>query len=390
MNIKNILFSLLIGFAGWSAMSQELVRPVITGAPFLQVVPDARAGGMGETGVSTLPDVFSQFHNPSKFLFMKEESKGVGLSYIPQFIGYANDIFLGNAAYFQRLNERSALSTSFTYFSFGNFQAEEQMGNQIITQGSFVPNEMAFDASYSLKLNDNFGMSVTGRYIRSDITNEQNSTEVELKTANAIAADVSGYYISAPFDAHVNKWTFGFNLKNLGSKLEYSDESGFSYPLPTSLKLGGGYHIASGSDDMLSFYAEALKYLVPASDDNRKLPQEGSFAGWFDSFSDAPGGFSEEMKEVILSLGSEINFNDNFSFRAGYITQNREKGYRNHLSMGMGVGYQAFVFHFAYQTPLSDRVSFKEDKVLKFSLSVNIDKFYTPKKDLEGSQVSGL
>lgn len=390
MKFKYIFITLLLCYVSHNGFSQELVRPVITGAPFLQVVPDARAGGMGETGVATLPDAFSQFHNPAKFLFMKEEGQGLGISYIPQFIGYANDIFLANAAYFQKLNERSALSASLTYFSFGQMNIEDQMGDEIISQGSFVPNEMALDASYSLKLNENFGMSVTGRYIRSDITDNQSSTEVQLKTANAVAADVSGYYISDASGAHVNKWTAGFNLKNLGSKLEYSNENGFSYPLPTSLKVGGGYHIASGRDDMLSFYAEALKYLVPATDDNRQLPQESAAAGWFDSFTDAPGGFSEEMKEVILSLGSEINFNENFSFRTGFITQNREKGYHNHVSVGLGLAYEAFVFDFAYQTPVSDYISFKEDKVLKFSLSMNLEGLFNSGSSRKEPQVGAL
>ncbi len=373
MKTKNILLGLLVFLAGLTAESQELVRPVITGAPFLQVVPDARAGGMGETGVATLPDAFAQFHNPAKFLFAGERASGVGLSYIPQFVGYANDVFHANAAYYQQLNERSALSGSFTYFSFGNVEVEEQMGNEIISQGSFVPNEMALDLSYSLKLNEKFGMAVTARYIRSDITDNQNRTEVQLKTGNAVSADVSGYYVSAPLDQHINKWTLGFNLKNLGSKLKYADEEGFDYPLPTSLKLGGGYHLATGKNDVLSFYGEALKFLVPATDDQRNLPDNGAVGGWFSSFGDAPGGFSEEMKEVIVSVGTEFNFNDTFKLRTGYITQSREKGYRNHITVGAGVAYDRFIFDFGYQAPIINDVSFNQDKVLKFSLSMDLN-----------------
>ncbi|APG60344.1 type IX secretion system outer membrane channel protein PorV [Christiangramia salexigens] len=373
MNTNNIFLGLLIALSGLSAKSQELVRPVITGAPFLQVVPDARAGGMGETGVATLSDAFSQFHNPAKFLFAGEKASGVGLSYIPQFVGYANDVFHANVAYYQQLDERSALSGSLTYFSFGNVQVEEQMGNEIITQGSFVPNEMALDFSYSLKLKENFGMSVSARYIRSDITDNQSRTEVQLKTGNAVSADISGYYMSAPMESRENKWTLGFNLKNLGSKLKYADEAGFDYPLPTSLKLGGGYHIASGKNDVLSFYGEALKFLVPATDDQRNLPDNSAAGGWFSSFGDAPGGFSEEMKEVILSIGTEFNFNDNFKLRTGYITQSREKGYRNHITVGAGVAYDRFMFDFGYQAPIVNEVSFQQDKVLKFSLSFDLN-----------------
>jgi hypothetical protein len=373
MKIKFLYTGIILAFISLTVNSQELVRPVITGAPFLQVVPDARAGGMGESGVATLPDTYAQFHNPAKFLFSGQEASGVGLSYVPQFIGYADDVFHANVAYYQQLNERSSLGSSLTYFSFGNVEVEEQMGNEIINQGSFVPNEMALDLSYALKLNDNFGMAVTGRYIRSDITNNQNRTEISLKTANAVSADVSGYYTSAALEERVNKWTLGFNLKNLGSKLNYSDEEGYSYPLPTSLKIGGGYHLATGKNDLLSFYGEALKFLVPATDDNRNMPHDSSAAGWFNSFGDAPEGFSEEMKEVIFSLGSEFNFNEIFKLRTGYITQSREKGFRNHITVGAGVIYDRFMFDFAYQAPIANSLSFSQDKVMKLSLSIDLN-----------------
>src|SRR5690554_3351206 len=132
MMIKNIVVSIILGFSGFSAMSQQLVRPLVTGAPFLQIVPDARAGGMGESGVSTLPDAFAQFHNPAKFLFLQEGAQGIGLSYIPQFIGYANDIFYANAGYYNKLSERSAVSGSLTYFNYGSVNVEEEAGDQII------------------------------------------------------------------------------------------------------------------------------------------------------------------------------------------------------------------------------------------------------------------
>ncbi|GAA4314315.1 type IX secretion system outer membrane channel protein PorV [Pontixanthobacter gangjinensis] len=372
MKIKYIIIALLSVLAVNSAKSQELVRPVITGAPFLQVVPDARAGGMGETGVASLPDDFAQFHNPAKFLFSGMESRGIGLSYIPQFIGYANDVFHANAAYHQKLNERSALSGSLTYFSFGEMEVEEEMGNTIINQGSYKPTEMALDLSYSLMLNEKFGMAITGRYIRSNLADNLGSSNIQFKTANAVSADISGYYVSAPISARENIWTLGFNLKNLGSKLQYAEEEGYSYPLPTSLKLGGGYHIASGSNDVLSFYAEALKFLVPATDDQRNLPDNTVVGGWFSSFGDAPDGFSEELKEVIFSLGTEFSFNENLKFRTGYITQSKEKGYRNHVTLGAGFAYDRFVFDFGYQAPVKTDVSFKQDNLLKFSLSIDL------------------
>src|SRR5690606_17886340 len=120
--------------------------------------------------------------------------------------------------------------------------------DQIISQGSFAPNEFAIEGAYSLKLNDKFGMSVTGRYIRSDISDNQYTSSINYITGQAVSVDVSGYYSSVPYDVHVNRWTLGFNIKNIGSKLKY-EESGFEYFLPTYLKIGGGYHIASSDND---------------------------------------------------------------------------------------------------------------------------------------------
>lgn len=378
MTTKYIILSLFICSLSLSVSGQQLIRPVITGAPFLQIVPDARAGGMGDAGVATIPDAYSQFHNPAKFLFMEEGDQGIGLSYIPQFVGYADDIFYANAGYYNKLSDRAAISGSLTYFNFGNVDLEEEVGDQIITQGSFVPNEFAVDFSYSLKLNDKFGMAVTARYIRSDITDNQANTMVALKTGQAISADVSGFYTSKPMDLHVNRWTLGFNLKNVGSKLKYSNESGFDYSLPTSLKLGGGYHIATSKKDYVSFYAEALKYLVPATDDNRNIPDDSAIGGIFNSFGDAPDGFSEEMKEVIFSLGGELNFNEKFTIRTGFVTQNRDKGYRNHVTFGAGLNWNNFMFDFAYQSPVSSYINFENDKIVKISIAFKFDKPVKP------------
>ncbi|HSI68724.1 MAG TPA: type IX secretion system outer membrane channel protein PorV [Gillisia sp.] len=373
MKIKNIIASTLFGLIGFTALSQQLVRPVVTGAPFLQIVPDARAGGLGESGVSTLPDAFAQFHNPAKFLFLEEGAQGIGISYIPRFIGYANDIFYANAGYYQKLSNRAAISGALTYFNYGNVNIEEQMGDQIINQGSFSPNEFAVEGAYSLKLNDRFGMAVTARYIRSDISDNQFSSSINYITGQAVGVDVSGYYTSVPLDLHQNRWTLGFNLKNIGSKIKYA-ENGLDYFLPTYLKIGGGYHIASLNNDNLSFYAEAMKFLVPSTDNQFNLPTNSSIGGIFSSFTDAQDGFSEELKEILFSFGSELKFHENFTLRAGYLTQHRDKGYNNHITVGAGLNWNQFTADFAYQSPITSYVVLREDKVLKLSLTYKFDR----------------
>ena len=379
MNIKNILLSFSLGIIGHLATCQELVRPVITGAPFLQIVPDARAGGMADIGVASLPDSYSQYHNPAKFLFLGEETNGIGLSYIPKFQGFANDIFHANAAYYHQLNERSVLSGSFTYFSFGRVEVEEEIGGEVINQGSLVPNEMAIDFSYNLAMSENYGMAVSARYIRSNIINNQSKESVEYRAANAVAVDVSGYYLSAKPADRENMYSLGFTLKNLGSKLSYSNEESLGYPLPAFLKIGGGYHIMLGGDDALSFYGEAMKFLVTSTGDNGSMQDNSAAAGWYKSFTDAPDGFSEELKEVIFSVGSEYNYNNVLRLRAGYITQSREKGNLNHLTFGGGIAYERFNFDVAYQNPLGDNAGFERTNVFKLSLSIDLN-YQSPSK----------
>lgn len=375
MNYHKDFFTILafvLCFSIFPATSQELVRPVVTGVPFLQIAPDARSGGIGEAGVATLPGTYSHFHNPAKYLFMQETNRGIGLSYIPQFTGFATDIFHASANYFQRLNPRSAVSGGITYFSYGQVSLEEEMGGQIISQGNFSPNEFAFDAAYSLQLNENFSMSVAGRYIRSSITDDRMGSSAQLKAGQSIAADITGFYNSAPL-LHQDKWTAGFSLKNIGPAIEYSSEAGYEYPLPTSIKLGAGYHLAFGEQDYLSFYAETMKFLVLSTDDERNIPEQSAIGGIFSSFSDAPGGFSEEMKEFIYSFGSEYNLRDQFKLRAGFITQNEEKGSHNHLTVGAGAAWENFLIDLAYKYPISDRAASIQDKVLRISLSYSFN-----------------
>lgn len=372
MKLKDIILLFLLGVTSKS-FGQELERPVISGAPFLNMVLDARSGGMGETGVATLGDPHSQFHNPAKYLFFDDsESRGISTSYVPQYMGYSDDIFLGNLTYFQQITERSSFSGSVTYSSFGKVEIEELMGSEFINQGTFNPNEFSIDASYGLRLNEYFGMAVTGRYIRSDIT-ESVLENLVWNTANAVAVDISGYYTSAP-NLKNTFWSLGFNLKNLGTKLKYADNENFSYPLPTSLKVGGGYHFNSGTEGLISINSEIQKYLIPSLDRNGDIPEDSVLEGLFTSFADAEEGFGEELKELIYHLGAEYTYNEKFSFRTGYSYQNEEKGMKNHWTIGSGLKWERLLFDFAYQFPLASQVPLRNGNALRVSISINLGK----------------
>ena len=83
-------------------------RVITTGLPFMLIAPDARSAAMGDIGVATSVDAYSQQWNPAKYAFSEAKS-GISLSYTPYLSKLVNDISLGYVTYFNRLNEYSAL-----------------------------------------------------------------------------------------------------------------------------------------------------------------------------------------------------------------------------------------------------------------------------------------
>lgn len=382
-------------------------RVITTGVPFLLITPDARAGGMGELGVATSPDTYSQQWNPAKYAFANEQI-GVGISYTPYLSDLVNDIFLGNLTFYNRINERSAWSASIKYFSLGEIEIITQQQADI---GNFTPlierpNELAIDASYALRLSDQFSMSVTGRFLRSDLK-LQSQQDVEANAASTFAVDIAGYYQSEEiaYDNYNGRWRAGFNISNLGPKLKY-DELGQENFLPTQLKLGGGFDFIFDEYNKLAVSAEVNKLLVPTppilgfvdkDDDGNQDSDDlstpdvdeseptiivegqddnvGFVSGIFQSFGDAPGGFSEELKEFTWALGAEYWYQDSFALRVGYFNESEIKGARKFFTLGAGFKYSAVKIDVSYLFSAS-KVRNPLENTLRFSLTFNLGETY--------------
>ncbi len=367
-----------LGLLGMYVTAQQttITRPVLTGAPFLRVAPDARAGGLGDQGVATTSDIFSQYWNPSKYLF-SNHTAGLGISYTPYLSNLTNDVFLLNATFYTFLGqeERSNLGVSIYYFNLGEIQLNNIVGNQIVEQGIAKPNEFSIDASYSLKLSDFYSMSVTGRYIRSDLFNNVSNTEnSQTKAASSFAVDISGYFQS---DKHTSVGDLdgrvrgGFQISNIGPKLDYSDSDENESFLPTNLRLGGGYDFFLDDYNRIGINLEAAKLLVPTPQEDGTIPDDGVLEGIFASFSDAPGGGSEEFKEITYSVAAEYSYNEQFSFRTGYFHESPEKGARQYLTLGAGLRYQRFGIDVSYLITTS-KVNSALDNTLRFGLTWNM------------------
>ncbi len=357
-------------------------NPILTGAPFLRISPDARAGGLGDQGVATSADNYSQYWNAAKYAFAPDYS-GVAFSYTPYMSSLTNDVFLLNATFYTFLgqDERSTLGASIYYFNMGEIDLNELVGNQVVSTGRAKPNEFSIDLSYGLRLSDNYSMAVTGRFIRSDLFNGVNDAQVQ--AANTFAVDLAGYYQSETMSTNSfdGKLRGGFQISNIGPKLDYSNSEDNASYLPTTLRLGVGYDFKFDDYNKIAVTTEFSKLLVPTpsyeKDENgdpipgtKYIPNKGVMSGIFSSFGDAPGGGSEELKEIMYSIGAEYSYNEALFIRAGYFHESELKGDRQHMTLGLGLKYNAFAFNASYLIPTS-KTNSALDNTLRFGIAWN-------------------
>ena len=374
--MKKIVVNIFLIFNLLNLYSQDR-RVITTAVPFLMISADARASGLGEQGVATSPDAFSQHWNPAKYVFLDNKS-GVGVSYTPYLSKLVSDVFLANLNYYNIIDDRSSWSTSFKYFSLGDIDILQNPQDIPYLEN---PNEFTLDASYILKLNDNFSMGVTGRYLMSDV--KLQSVDSDSSSASSFAVDISGFYQSdeRAYENFNGLWRFGFNISNMGPKMKY-EELGKNNFIPTNLKLGSAFDFIFDSSNKLSINSELNKLLVPSP----SIPIYNSndqiigynqadvtfLSGLFKSFGDAPDGFNEELKEITLSLGLEYTYNDSFALRVGYFGENEDKGARKYVTFGTGFSLEEIDLDLSYLLSSSSVISPLEN-TLRFSFTYNFN-----------------
>jgi len=379
--MKRIIISALLVIVAVNAKAQEEGerRVITTAVPFVLIAADARAAGMGDMGVATSVDAFSQQWNPAKYAF-SESKQGIGVTYTPYLSQLVNDIFLGNVTYFNRLNERSAIGASFKYFSLGDIELRETAEQIPLIQS---PNELTFDVSYSLRLSERFSMAVAGRYLRSDL--KLQVSDEDATAGSSFAVDIAGYYQSEEitYNDFDGRWRGGFNISNIGPKIKY-DEVGQENFLPTNLRLGGGFDFLLDAYNRIGVTAEVNKLLVPTPPVRDRDPNSPTFGevlsgedddvtffkGIFQSFNDAPDGFSEELKEFTWALGVEYVYQDSFSLRTGYFNESDLKGSRKFASLGAGFKYTSINIDISYLFSTS-KVRSPLEGTLRFGLTFN-------------------
>lgn len=358
-------------------------NPVHTAVISQTITPDARAGGMGEVGAATDPDVASQYWNPAKYPFCISRS-GVTMGYTPWLRQLVNDMNIANLTGYYRIGDYSAVSASMHYFSLGEVYTNFPEDGSTASDDAMTikPYEMSFDVAYSLMLSEKFSLGAGVRFLLSDMS--YTATE-ETSATTAFAADLACYYQN-----YVNigqrecQLGLGLYLRNIGSKMSFAGSNRSEF-IPTNMRLGASLMIPINEYNRFTIAADANKLLVPTrpikndgetdQDYQTRLDDEyynvGSISGIFKSFSDAPGGFKEELEEVQWSIGAEYTYNDRFSLRGGYHHEAENKGNRKYFTVGAGFRMSAFSLDASYV--IATAKSNPLDQTLRFSLNFDID-----------------
>ena len=383
-----VAVSTLAAFADNSnTIKNDEFNPITTGVTSLSIAPDARGASMGDLGAATEPDANSQYWNPSKYAFAYS-SGGVSLSYTPWLRKLVNDIFLANVAGYYKIGsgDNQAISASLRYFSLGEVTTNDPSG---ATTQSLNPYEMSIDLGYSRKLSEKFSMGVVFRYIYSDLGFSDSYSGDQSTGASAFAADISGYFQTWPIVGRSEcQWAWGWDISNIGTKVSY-DNGNYPAYLPTNLRIGTSFTFPLADYHNLAINLDANKLLVPARprekdfDTNTTEGQQAyldavedwenmsPITGIFKSFSDAPGGFKEELREIMWSLGAEYSYNNQFFLRAGYFYENAMKGNRQYF--GLGAGFSLNVVRLDASYMLATAQSSPLDQTLRFTLTFDMD-----------------
>jgi hypothetical protein len=350
---------------------------ISTAVPFLMIAPDSRAGAMGDAGVATSPDGYSQNWNSSKLAFIGSPF-GVTISYTPWLKKLVNDINLAYVSGYYRLDENQTFGIGLRYFSMGtiNFMKDAET-----SLGSFSPHEMAVDASYNRKLTDHFSLGLVGRFIYSNLTGGISSSDEVIVPGKSGAIDINGYYTQdMKLMGYKGDWALGFNISNIGAKLGYTEET--KNFIPTNLRIGGSGTIYLDDYNSICLTLDLNKLLVPtppitdATGDTIKYGKDnnvGIIQGMVQSFGDAPDGFNEEMKEINFSFGAEYWYAKQFAVRAGYFYENKMKGNRKYFTAGIGLKMKVLGLDFAYLIPSGNLGNSPLDNTWRFSLYMNFE-----------------
>lgn len=347
------------------------VNAINTAVPFLRISPDARSGAMGDVGLALSPDANAVYWNLSKLPFA-EKKAAIAVTYTPWLKELVNDVFLAQVAGYTQLDENQSIGASLRYFSLGDIQFTDM--NQA-DNGTFRPREFAFDAGYARRLSQNWSIGLALRYIHSSLATGLSVDQQTIRPGRAVAADLTSFYTkNFETDNGVNTLSLGFAMTNIGTKISYTQSAQRDF-LPTNLGLGAAYTIGIDEYNKFTFALDINKLMVPTPQTDSTYPDKSVLEGLFSSFGDAPGGFKEELHELMYSVGGEYWYNNQFAVRVGYYNEHATKGNRKFFTAGLGVKYDIFGLNFSYLVPSGAGIQRNPlSNTLRFTLSFDLSR----------------
>ncbi|HET7179516.1 MAG TPA: type IX secretion system outer membrane channel protein PorV [Chryseosolibacter sp.] len=374
MKLREALLLVIITSSAFQVFSQDPVsqpgqlvgqqRAITTAVPFVGITPDARHAALGDAGVATSADANAAYWNAGKLVFIDNKKYGGSFSYTPWLGKIVNDMWISSLAGFYKIDREQAVAVSLKYFDLGEISFR---GNNNEPLGDFNPKEAAFDATYSRMLTDNFSIGLSGRYIFSNLTGAFTGSDAQ--AGNSVAADIGVYYTKQLRSTRNSTLSLGAQISNIGAKISYTDNNNKDF-LPTNLRLGGAYTTALDQYNSLTFVLDFNKLMVPSPGANRDTVS--LLSGMFGSFSDAPGGFKEELEELMTSVGIEYWYRNIFAGRVGYFNENVNKGNRKYMTLGLGFRKNNFGIDVAYIVPTNQR-EHPLAETLRFTLLMQIN-----------------
>ncbi|MEL6143175.1 MAG: type IX secretion system outer membrane channel protein PorV [Bacteroidota bacterium] len=347
------------------------VNTVVSAVPFLRITPDARGGAMGDAGVALSSDANAIHYNASRWAFA-EEDFSIGATYTPwlQALGL-NDVYLAYLAGYKKLDDLQAIGGSLRYFSLGDIQYTDENAQPL---GIGKPNEFELAAAYSRKLSDRFSGSLTLKYINSNLAAGQQVGSEVLEVGQSFAGDIGLTYRNDDIRTNSgrnNKFAIGMAISNIGAKITYTQDTIRDF-LPANFAIGAAYTFELDQYNTITLTGDINKLLVPTpcqgdDCDQDERDDQSPIAAIVSSWSDAPGGFSEELRELTFSFGAEYWYDEQFAVRAGYFLEDNTKGGRRYLTAGLGLKYNIFGLNFSYLVPTSNQRN-PLDNTLRFSL----------------------
>lgn len=359
----------------------KIINTVTTAVPFLRIDPDARAGGMGDVGIASPTDGDGLYLNPAKMAFI-DKDYGFGMSFTPWLKALVNDIYLATLNGYYKVGNKAktknlqTLAMSVRYFSLGTIQFTDVNGNNL---NQFRPNEFSVDFQYARKLGDYFSLAAALRFIYSNLAAGQQVEGLPVKAGIAGSGDIAWYfrkkYHENDEQKFVHEFSAGMYVSNIGSKISYTSSTVKDF-IPTNLGVGLGYTENIDKHNSLGIYSDFNKLLVPTPDTAidysanppvYKYREVSSIGGIFQSFTDAPGGWREELRQITIQGGAEYYYNKQFGLRAGYFYEPITNGGRQYLTAGLTVKYSVATMSFSYLIPTTIQRN-PLDNTLRFTL----------------------